>query len=372
MAETVFILGAGASYESGAPLMYNFFDKMGHVIGESEDEGLKDCLARVVRAVVGLESSVARVNVDTNNIESVLGLFEMAHLVDKQLVEGDSPGKPDLVITLDHLIAETIEKSLLYDVSSDLGISPHSSYAGLAELIRDIDPNHPRSCAVITLNYDCSLELALAKAGVPYCYSLPSEKGLESSMCILKLHGSLNWGHCRQEDGDSHPVMAYRIENYLRNRSIRPGQRQVSLPISHFLDSMECPECHTRCTNTPVIVPPSWNKTAVRDSLKPIWQQAVRELASAHNIYIIGYSMPETDLFFRDLLALGIGGGARIERFWVYDPSESVRKRYREDVVGPALAGRDRFRTEDSTFSLAVEDLRKRLGLDETASGWNA
>lgn len=371
MAETVFILGAGASHESGAPLMSNFFDKMEHVIGESGDEGLKECSARVMHAVVGLENFVARVNVDTNNIESVLGLFEMARLVDKELVEGDSPDKFDLVVALDHLIAETIEKSLLFDVDSDLRITPHSSYAELARLIQDLNPNRPESCAVITLNYDCALELALANEGVPYRYSLPSEKGLESSMCVLKLHGSLNWGHCPQEDGDSHPVMAYRVQDFLENVRKRPGHR-VPLPISRHLDFMECPECHTKCVNTPVIVPPSWNKTAVRDSLKPVWRQAVQELANARNIFIIGYSMPETDLFFRDLLALGIGGGARIERFWVYDPSEPVCRRYREDVAGPALAGKDRFRTETSGLSLAVKDLRQRLDLGETMSGWNA
>jgi hypothetical protein len=75
--------------------------------------------------------------------------------------------------------------------------------------------------------------------------------------------------------------------------------------------------------------------------------------------------MPETDLFFRDLLALGIGGGARIERFWVYDPSESVCERYRKSIAGPALMGNGRFRTETLTFTSAVKDLRERLRIEK-------
>jgi hypothetical protein len=345
--------------------MYNFFDKMEHVIAGDKDKSLQDDLARVIRAVVGLERSAARVNVDTNNVESVLGLFEMADLVDKQLIEDDSADRPDLVATLDRLIAETIEKSLLFECGSGPQIRPHDSYAGFAQLIRDINRDHHESCTVITLNYDCALELALFESGISYRYSLPSEKGLESLMPVLKLHGSLNWGHCLQEGGDLHPVMAYRIENYLDRIQVWPGARQLSLPISHALDLLECPQCHTKCSKTPVIVPPSWNKTAVRDSLKPIWQQAVRELAGAHNIFVIGYSMPETDLFFRDLLALGIGGGARIERFWVYDPSESVCERYRKSIAGPALMGNGRFRTETLTFTSAVKDLREQLGIEK-------
>lgn len=74
VAVTVFTLGTGASYESGATLMCNSFDKMKHVIAGDKDKSLQDDLARVIRVVVGLERSAARVNVDTNNVESVRAL----------------------------------------------------------------------------------------------------------------------------------------------------------------------------------------------------------------------------------------------------------------------------------------------------------
>jgi len=98
MAETVFILGAGASRESGAPLMSDFFDVMERVIEGNQDQTLKDALHAVIRAVVDLESSAARINVDTNNVESILGLFEMARLIDTPILEGNADRGVDLVI----------------------------------------------------------------------------------------------------------------------------------------------------------------------------------------------------------------------------------------------------------------------------------
>lgn len=369
MAETVFILGAGASRESGAPLMSDFFDVMERVIEGNQDQTLKDALHAVIRAVVDLESSAARINVDTNNVESILGLFEMARLIDTPILEGNADRGVDLVDTLDRLIAETIERSVLFDCPSQAGPVPHASYMALANLIGQIRQTSHQGCAVVTLNYDCALELALAYSNVPYQYSLPSEKPLDGAVPVLKLHGSLNWGHCTTEDSSIHPIVPYRVENFVQNVHIRPGTQQVLLSISQSLDRLVCPECSEKCTKTPVIVPPSWNKTSVGDALKPVWRRAAAELNNARNIYAIGYSMPQTDLFFRDLLAIGLKGGSRIERFWVYDPSKDVCDRYRTTIAGPALQGNGRFRAEGMTFTQAVVDLRKQLGIISQPSG---
>ena len=54
-----------------------------------------------------------------------------------------------------------------------------------------------------------------------------------------------------------------------------------------------------------MIVPPTWNKTEYHSNLSHVWHEAAVELGSARNIYVFGYSLPETDSFFRYLFALG-------------------------------------------------------------------
>lgn len=131
--------------------------------------------------------------------------------------------------------------------------------------------------------------------GLAPSYGLPAERTNEvaladSPLCtirILKLHGSANWTMC------------------LRHRErifvLRPKEASVA-------NEQAAPKCHScgEQANTRLIVPPTWNKDEYRTHLLPVWQSAARELESAERIFIIGYSMPEIDRFFRYLLAAAI------------------------------------------------------------------
>jgi hypothetical protein len=81
--------------------------------------------------------------------------------------------------------------------------------------------------------------------------------------------------------------------------------------------------------DTPVIVPPGIFKSEYQGSLGKVWQQAAKELAEAREIFVIGYSLPESDLFFRNLFALGTEGPTILERFAVlnYDNTGVTEKR---------------------------------------------
>jgi len=92
-----------------------------------------------------------------------------------------------------------------------------------------------------------------------------------------------------------------------------------------------------------------------------VWKRAADELQTAKNIYIIGYSLPETDVFFRYLYALGSIGSARIERFWIFNPSNDphVFEKYR-NLVGDTVETRFRyfpvsFESSANNFSFADE-----------------
>jgi len=86
----------------------------------------------------------------------------------------------------------------------------------------------------------------------------------------------------------------------------------------------------------PFIVPPTWDKAEHYDALRPVWREAARHLREAENIIVVGFSLPETDQFFRYLYAIGSIGQSRPKRFWVFDtvPSEWLNLRYRS-LLGP-------------------------------------
>jgi hypothetical protein len=53
--------------------------------------------------------------------------------------------------------------------------------------------------------------------------------------------------------------------------------------------------------------------------MRPVWNQAVNALKTANRICVIGYSMPETDTFFKFLLALGLAENHQLYRFVLVD-----------------------------------------------------
>jgi hypothetical protein len=74
----------------------------------------------------------------------------------------------------------------------------------------------------------------------------------------------------------------------------------------------EVTHCGKPALNDPVIVPPTWNKTQYHKEIGGVWTEAAKHLSEAENIFIIGYSLPDTDQFFRYLYSLGTVGDTLI------------------------------------------------------------
>jgi hypothetical protein len=115
----------------------------------------------------------------------------------------------------------------------------------------------------------------------------------------------------------------------------------------------------------PVLVPPTWNKTEYSEYLSPVWRAAAVELTEAKNIFIIGYSLPKTDLFFKYLFSIGtINPALRLDRFWVFNPDDKIKERY-EEIIGQGLGRSFQFfGGQNGFFSKAVDRIEKDLGLD--------
>ena len=122
MAKTVFILGAGASADTGAPLMYNFLDKAEELFHQGKVRAISDDLHehfnKVFNALHLLQPVYAKSTLNLDNIEDVFSAFETAMVIDK--FPGLSPVEiSDLPVSLKLLILITLQETIRYSYAPD-------------------------------------------------------------------------------------------------------------------------------------------------------------------------------------------------------------------------------------------------------------
>jgi hypothetical protein len=83
MANNVFILGAGASFEAGAPLMGNFLDRAEDLRRMGEVDDYAPEFDKVFSLIDALQALYAKSDIDLNNIEAIFGILEMASTVNR-------------------------------------------------------------------------------------------------------------------------------------------------------------------------------------------------------------------------------------------------------------------------------------------------
>jgi hypothetical protein len=280
--------------------------------------------------------------VDLDNIESVFGLIEMGRLIGK-LPRTSSDEIEAASRAMRRVLAQTVEHYCQFPFDGQQ-IVPAPEYDVLAHLAAKDETGRMRGdFAFVTFNYDIALDFALHWRGVDYSYGL--EEPASGQVPLLKLHGSLNWGGCSA----CGVVRPYLLDRWFRERSFNRGQKgKRSLPLSRCLEELG-PHCEgSESPAEPAIVPPSWNKTQYHNLFSRVWRRAAEELSEAEEIVVAGYSMPDTDQFFRDLLALGLVGSSRLQSFTVVNPDQRVSERFHE-LLGPAT--KTRYRNVSSTFA---------------------
>jgi hypothetical protein len=75
-----------------------------------------------------------------------------------------------------------------------------------------------------------------------------------------------------------------------------------------------------------MIVPPTWAKGGQSEVLRPVWSEALKALREAGRIFIIGYSMPSTDEFFRYMLALALAENEGLDKVLIVNISADAQK----------------------------------------------
>ena len=322
MSKTIYVLGAGASRDSGIPLTNEILkvaikmkedyspDKSPLVLDISHFDSFFKFLGDVfgwdgtVEMLPDLNELLGLLEIGTKKHSSFYGLFSA--------YESSTDIKNHLLHIMYNVLTHCTVKN---PFQVEYKISDNKSYDILASRLSDDD-------VIISLNYDTGIDEAVSKLKtIDYGIDPRNQRDWEQrrdkpkkKQLILKLHGSFNWIYCPTCD----------IISYFG-----------SFPHNPFFGNEEvlCEYCHTSLEH--VIVPPSLVKTYENSHLLAIWQKASNELRNSERVIFIGYSLSGADIEVKYLFKQSIsihrlfykGKQSEIE---VVNPSEKSINAYKK------------------------------------------
>jgi len=357
MSEYLFILGAGASAHAEVPMMAGFLDRARQLYSPHLQAPWKEHFDRVFEILIELQKVHSKAELDLNNIEAVFTTFELGQTIRK--LPGADDDFDGAVNSLKALITFTVEQSLRFTLDvKTRNLRATQDYEEFAKFVKDFNFKLNRETGsggigILTFNYDVGLDVALFLQGIDCDYCLDAQDTGVDAIKLLKLHGSVNWR--RRKDSDAityYPVKDYCSEYH--TKSLDRNETSLALPCTKIAPLSKL---KVEVEETPVIVPPGLFKNEYQSSISQVWEQAARELEEAEEIIVIGYSLPPTDFFFRNLFALGTVGRKFIRRFAVVNPDKSGRTEERfKSLLGPGT--RERFDYLKYSFAEIIPDLR--------------
>ncbi|MBN2396469.1 MAG: hypothetical protein JXC36_08435 [Candidatus Atribacteria bacterium] len=354
MSEIVFVIGAGASKHCGTPLMNDFLDVARDLLRRGEVKEAKTVFEKVLNAVGGLNAVHSKAKLDMDNIESVYTAFEMGLLLGKLPGINSEEEIASLTPALRKVISYTLQKTTRIPLDSRF-----QGYYDFTNIINKLI-EQKRTFTLITFNYDLGLDYTLYRNKILPDYGLDDiaiQENKVNKALYLKLHGSLNFGRCIKESCAR--IIPYR--EFLITKHT-PGNNYSTLPIIEKLGNQKCPFCKEPQSEDPVIIPPTWNKTAYHNQIDKVWRRAAKEMADTEQIIIMGYSLPTTDWFFNYLYGLGIDMATPLKGFYVYNPDSNVEKRFK-DLLGTGAI--ERFHYNQLRFEESISSISSVLGIKE-------
>lgn len=317
----VFLLGAGCSVQSGIPVMKDFMLRA-HDLFLSVEKIPKLWHAykrafQYQRTQRGINATFER---SWDDVEQLMTQAEISTLGGDG-IQDDSD--PDDSVTLSVGIAR-----MIWDVCRRSTIGDYEYFGeALRKLAQRWRANDSPRPVVITTNYDVGLETGITAGGTGdegivaynamdvagagrhfiHAYEITKRKLNRGDLGwypiqVLKLHGSANWFVentkvtcvCQGPDGD-------------KDQWIKTIQGNA------IVDTL----CNTK---RPLIVPPLLKKLVEEEVVTAQWTGTMAALRNARELYVVGYSFPETDAFMSRLLAEGLSLSAHLKRFVIINP----------------------------------------------------
>lgn len=354
----VIVLGAGASKCAGAPVMNDFFDTMRRLYKRGKLEVDEYKYRRILDYVRGqlLASCNIKSQIDTDNIEAVYSSIEIIRLIDgikNDRFECTRVDAENYIKYLEELIQLTLEASIVFP-RDEIGIAPHIPYQKLAELLETYRLKRKFPVTIVSFNYDNVIDFALESCGVKYRYGFENFKDNFPRVNLYKLHGSLNWG-LNQNSGEIivHPIELGNIANNLHQYD-QIRDRVTGAHLKFRSDGWRA--LSDEDIRFPFIIPPSSNKLESQLQLRKIWSQAATALNQSEVIIFAGYSLPESDVFFKHFFALSTFGPAEFEEIVVINPDTNAFDRVK-DLISPLEVRKDRIRHIPRSFEESIDEI---------------
>lgn len=366
MAENVFILGAGFSYDAGVPLMSSFVERMWEIAkrkkhpldGEPLNGDDQELLDNALGLIADLDGYHGRANFDDRNIEDLLSILSF-----KQLAGGK--GRASLGI-MTRAIARTIELTCsIRDrnlVAHPLGATQwqQSPYDGFWLSLFKLHALGKAMPTIITFNYDLVLERSLVGVltGNIFSPKLSDDRPLPLGSFAVNYFKPNTKATAFQVAPMDFPLNkssrgsyeGYKLLPYDDPDGVQVEFKLLKLHGSlNFRKSSKDSVQLEAAVDDPQILPPLFNKdTAALGS--PMWAQALRELSDAKNVVVVGYSLPQTDIYMQYFLRSALGPNLELNKITVFDPSlfdtgasgANLMRRY-QDCFSPQLQPRIKF-----------------------------
>ncbi len=326
MADTVIILGAGATKSVGGPLTKDILHGMLQSKGDSATQGKLLALERFLIENFHLQPNALP--------EDYPGLPLLMSLLDLTL-DRRQPFRKDWSVDQISEIRAAVEMGIFYLLELKLyQVQTNNHYT----LIQNLYPAPTDPC-IISLNYDLIIDTALM-----FVSETRSPEGcLPNYHCdirtdfyrsdqrrfgsLLKLHGSLNFLYCktchRLEIGASESKKYLKILGRLMG-----ADAKATLDTSYMQQGSPCLTCSSELR--PLLIAPTQLKNYRNPHLSQIWYEAERMLRECKRAIFIGYSMPDDDL---EVVYLFKRGLAHLK------PSDLTVVEY--DTANPALQTHD-------------------------------
>lgn len=290
----VYVIGAGFSRPVGIPVMAEFLEFSRRIYDRQPNEYKN--FREIFTLLHRLHSIKEYVAQDLTNIETILSILEMGRLT-----------RPDIASTE---YKEFIKQVVLY-YSPKESLDNHEIHNALKEIwkiagnnsfvVSPLIPYYAWLCAILGVEYEQSSST----------FTLVSNP-LIDSISILTLNYDLL------------------VETAINNLIVitKSKSRGFEAELHKRLAALQVIHLHGDIKND--IIPPIWTKNLSPESSEK-WRLASKALNAANIVHFLGYSLPETDGYFRYFLAVSLMENLRLEKIKVIcrdNPKGAVKERY--------------------------------------------
>ena len=364
MTDNVIILGAGASVDAGIPLLTNFVEKMwefsitGRCNGKELSEDDKKIFNEAMKVKNELDGYHGRAAFNDRNIEDILSILSFNLIGGKKSDREKQKWFIKAITRTIDLTCNVQHDGKLNRMQSDGNGVYRSFWHRLFARFKDAPNSFP---TIISFNYDLVLERSLLQALIGTNYDFYKDKFPFSSINLKYQYGLVKDLMFKAKYTQfTTSLSPARQETELILEPIdEPLQNSINIELLKLHGSLNFPATKegvffpTQAADNPYILPPIINKWVGRNE-ETIWSAGLQRLREAKNIIIIGYSLPQTDIFMQYFLRAGVGPNLNLNKIIVFDPTlykdslenKLMRERF-ENCFSPQLRNRIYFNPVD-------------------------